>query len=79
MQKTGNNVEHPGHYNKGGIECIEACKASMSEEAFRGALKFNVLKYVWRYEDKNDPLEDLEKAEFYLKRLIQELKNNTNS
>lgn len=45
-------VNSPPHYNDGGIECIEAIEASMSEEAFRGYLKGNMLKYLWRYEHK---------------------------
>jgi hypothetical protein len=69
-------VNHPPHYCKGGIECIDALKASMPDEAFKGFLKGNVIKYVWRYEDKSNPLEDLEKAEWYLKKLISELKNS---
>lgn len=36
------NVNHPAHYTQGGIECIEAIKASMTPEAFRGYLKGNV-------------------------------------
>lgn len=63
-----NNVEHPDHYNQGGIECLEAIKASMSEEAFKGFLKGNVMKYLWRYEHKNGA-EDLRKAHYYLCRL----------
>lgn len=63
-------INHPRHYAKdGGIECIEAQEASMSKEAFRGALKFNIQKYVWRYESKNG-LEDLKKARWYLDLLI---------
>ena len=44
----------------------------MTKEAYRGYLKGNVLKYVWRYEKKNG-VEDLEKAQWYLKRLIDSL------
>lgn len=62
-------VNSPSHYTTGGIECIEAQEASMSAEAFRGALKFNCQKYLWRYEGKNG-LEDLRKARWYLDRLI---------
>lgn len=69
-------VNHPRHYAKnGGIECIEAQEASMDKEAFRGALKFNVQKYVWRYEDKEEPLEDLKKARWYLDLLIFSMEN----
>jgi len=46
------NVNHPIHYTSGGIECLDAIKASMSEEAFKGSLKGNCLKYLWKYEQK---------------------------
>ncbi len=61
-------VNSPNHY-QGSIECIEAIEASMSAEAFKGALKANILKYVWRYENKKGS-EDLRKAQWYLERLI---------
>jgi hypothetical protein len=61
-------VNHPPHY-QGSIECIEAIEASMSPEAFKGALKANVMKYIWRYEQKGGA-ESLRKAEWYLQRLI---------
>jgi hypothetical protein len=61
-------VNHPPHY-QGSIECIEAIEASMSPEAFKGALKANVIKYIWRYETKGGA-ESLRKAEWYLQRLI---------
>lgn len=62
---------NPTHY-KGTIECIDAIESTMSKEAYRGYLKGNVLKYMWRYEKKNG-VEDLQKAEWYLKRLIETL------
>lgn len=65
-------VNHPGHYTSGGIECIEAIKASMTKEAYKGFLKGNVLKYLWRYESKGNPAEDLKKAKTYLEWLIKE-------
>jgi hypothetical protein len=66
---------NPEHYKKGGIECIEAIKASMSDLEFQGYLKGNVLKYMWRFRHKKG-VEDLQKAEWYNKRLIDELKAN---
>ena len=62
-------VNSPVHYSFGSIECIEAIEASMSTEAFKGALKANVIKYVWRYEAKGG-VESLKKAKWYLERLI---------
>jgi hypothetical protein len=66
-------VNKPQHYNTGNIECIEAIQESMSAEAFKGYLKGNCLKYLWRYDYKGKPSEDLEKAGWYLNRLIKEV------
>ena len=63
-------VNKPIHYNSGGIECIEAIKASMSIEAFEGYLKGNCLKYLWRMSYKGKALEDAKKAQWYLQKLI---------
>lgn len=71
----GDPVSHPSHYCKGGVECIDCIKASMSPEAFRGFLKGNVIKYVFRYESKENPVQDLEKAGWYLEKLASEVKN----
>ena len=69
-------VESPTHYNSGSIECIDAIKESMSEREFRGYLKGNVMKYLWRYDRKvkGKAKEDLKKADWYLNRLIDEIK-----
>ena len=66
-------VNHPSHYTGAGIECIEAIKASMTPDALAGYLKGNVQKYLWRYEKKVNPVEDLKKARWYLDYLINEL------
>ena len=63
------NVNHPQHYTQGSIECIDAIKASMTMEGFRGFLKGNIIKYVWRYESKGC-VESLKKAQWYLNKLI---------
>jgi transcriptional regulator with XRE-family HTH domain len=72
MPKEEDNVNHPAHYTQGGIECIEAIKASMTASEFRGYLKGNAMKYMWRYQLKNG-VEDLRKAQWYLNRLIGEM------
>ena len=68
-------VNHPPHYKKNGIECIEAIKAALTTEEFRGYCKGNTLKYTWRERYKGKSVEDLRKARFYLDRLILELEN----
>jgi len=67
-----NPVTQPDHYNKGAIEAIEAIKASMHPQEYKGYLKGNCLKYLWRYEYKNG-VEDLRKARVYLEWLIKEV------
>lgn len=66
------HVKQPNHYTFGGVECIDAIRASMSKEAFCGFCKGNILKYIWRYEHKNGA-EDLAKAMQYLTWLIEEV------
>ena len=66
-------VERPDHYNTGAIEAIEAIKASMDSDQYFGYLKGNVMKYLWRYDYKDKPVEDLRKADWYLNRLIDAL------
>ncbi len=68
---TVDNVNHPPHYNQGGIECIEAIKAATGS----GFVKYctgNVIKYLWRYDLKGG-VEDLKKAAWYLDRAIKEM------
>ena len=62
-------VNHPTHYNKhpSGVECIDVVEH----------MNFNLgnaIKYIWRADLKGKALEDLEKAEFYIKREIERRK-----
>tara|TARA_R100000988_G_scaffold52355_1_gene25671 strand:- start:429 stop:647 length:219 start_codon:yes stop_codon:yes gene_type:complete len=66
-------VNNPPHYNKANIECIEAIRAA-TNEGYGYYLQGNILKYVWRYRYKGG-VEDLEKAKFYLDRLIKEVES----
>ena len=63
-------VNHPSHYTDGGIECIEAIESALTSEEYRGYLKGNIQKYVWRERHKGGT-ESLKKARWYLDRLIQ--------
>jgi len=65
-------VERPSHYTAGSIECIDAIKAATTQEEFEGFLRGNVLKYLWRCNLKSNKTEDLNKARWYLNRLIEE-------
>ena len=63
-------VNSPEHYRQGGIEAIDAIQASMTREEFKGYLRGNAQKYLWRYRHKGKPVEDLRKAKWYLDRLL---------
>lgn len=62
-------VKHPGHYNRGSIEVIEALKAMPLEE-YRGFLRGNALKYIYRLGDKDDEKTEGEKAKTYIDLLV---------
>lgn len=60
---------NPAHYRRhpSGIECIEITRH----------MNFNVgnaVKYLWRYMDKDDPIENLQKAQWYIDDEIRRLK-----
>ena len=63
-----NNIDHPKHYNKGidPIDIIESWDLNFSLG--------NAIKYILRAPYKNNELEDLEKAKWYLEREIKRLK-----
>lgn len=60
-------INNPSHY--GGDACIEYIEDSMPCDMYEGFLRGNVMKYLWRYDKKGKPLEDLQKAMWYLERL----------
>ena len=63
-------VNHPPHYNKQGIECIDAISAALGE-GMEYYLQGNIMKYLWRYRYMNG-VEDLKKAKWYLDKMIEE-------
>lgn len=71
---TNDIVNKPIHYTQGNIECIDYLADKLTEDEFKGFCKGNIIKYVTRENLKNG-LEDLEKAEWYLKKLIETKKN----
>ena len=64
---------HPNHYHKGGLECFDVIKA-ITGDKYEGFLAGNVIKYIFRYQDKNG-VEDCKKAAVYIDKLIKELQN----
>jgi len=66
----GDEVNHPDHYTDGAIECIEAIEAQLTADEYRGYLKGNIAKYIWRERHKGE-IQSLKKAQWYLDRLVQ--------
>ena len=58
-------VNHPSHYTNhpSGVECIQITEHMSFTLG-------NAIKYIWRADLKNDAIEDLKKARFYLDREI---------
>ena len=72
-------VNHPAHYTAGGVECIDAIEAALSQygDAVQGWLVGQVIKYLWRAPLKGAYGQDLRKAKFYLDRAVAWLDNPT--
>jgi hypothetical protein len=64
-------VSHPNHYTQGAVECIDAIESALGPEDFIAFLQGQVLKYMWRFRCKDNPLQDLQKADWYLKLLLK--------
>jgi hypothetical protein len=64
-------VNRPAHYTQGKIEVLDF----IMDQRF-GYLDGQVIKYVSRYRHKGAAVQDLQKAEFYLKRLIAEVQRH---
>ena len=71
MKETGNMgnvVNHPPHYTShpSGIECIEVTQ-------HMGFCLGNAMKYLWRSGKKDDIIQDLRKAIWYIEKEIERL------
>ena len=67
-------VNHPQHYVQGGVECIDVIRAARGTE---GCIQFcvgNAIKYLFRDAHKGRPLEDLQKAQWYINKAIELMK-----
>lgn len=70
-ERSSDLVDHPPHYKRGGIECIDVIEAWDL-----GYHLGNALKYISRAGHKGDALTDLKKAEWYLKREIERIEKS---
>lgn len=59
---------YAGHYND--IECIDAQRSMVGDKVFADHCRIDIMGYLWRSDRKDNPLQDLKKARFYLEYLI---------
>ena len=66
-------VNHPPHYTTGSIETIDYIEDVLGNDFYLYCLG-SVIKYISRCQYKDDMLQDLEKAEWYLKKTIESVR-----
>ena len=67
-------VNHPTHYTQGKVEFIDAIEsATVGKSGIEAYCVGNVIKYLWRYEEKGGK-ESVEKAQWYLNKLLEQMK-----
>ena len=70
-------VNSPSHYTNGSIECIDAMKSMMHGAIVSAFISYcwgASFKYLWRWHYKGKPIQDLEKAKWYINKMIEKLK-----
>ena len=64
-------VNSPQHYTSGdGIECIDYIRQVLGIEGFKYWCWGNIIKYQHRHEQKGDSMKDMQKCNFYMKKMI---------
>ena len=71
-------VNSPPHYKYGKFEVIEILEEAVAQapDPVKGSLQYQVLKYLLRMWDKENPLQDTQKSRLYLHRLIDKLEED---
>ena len=68
-------VNKPPHYTLGGgLECIDYMRQVLGLQGFIDYCHGNVIKYQHRYNYKVKPVQDMEKAQYYLNKMVDALK-----
>ena len=62
-------VTKPLHYNTGEIECIDYVKQVLGVEGFIAYCHGNMIKYQHRHRYKQNPVEDMDKADWYMQKM----------
>lgn len=71
---TGDAVHKPSHYQlEDGTEVKDHIRSLLGDEGFKAYAIGNAIKYIGRYADKENPIQDLQKSQEYLDMVIEVL------
>ena len=81
-QRRSDQVNHPSHYTQSSIEVIDILDSILSSQPklnpYEGFLLGNIIKYLSRLTLKSKPIQDANKAKWYLNKLIEQLTKGEN-
>ena len=70
-------VNKPAHYNQEGIECIDYIRQVLGLDGFIAYCHGNMIKYQHRHRYKQNPVQDMEKAQWYLEKMLEVMKEKS--
>ena len=75
VDKKKSMVDNPAHYTNGNVDVIEVIEDAVknADDPASAVLQSQVIKYIMRMWLKDNPLQDAQKAQWYLERLISRL------
>ena len=71
MEDKKEMVNHPSHYNQGGMECIEGLIGAFGKKEVATFCKINAMKYIWRLGHKDEEAQEIGKIKWYLDKYLE--------
>lgn len=71
MEDKKEMVNHPSHYNQGGMECIEGLIGAFGKKEVATFCKINAMKYIWRLGHKDKEAQEIGKIKWYLDKYLE--------
>ena len=71
-RSLGKDNVNPEYYKDGDIECIDALETVASLNSVNEEIpsQMNAIKYLWRYNNKENPFRDIQKTLWYVARIL---------
>ena len=71
MEEKKEMVNHPSHYNQGGMECIDGLIGAFGKKEVATFCKINAMKYIWRLGHKDEEAQEIGKIKWYLDKYLE--------